>query len=106
MIYLKHNTEAQSLYIPKDGESPSGRLTFRAESTVDLTGFSAEVLDIHTSDLFFRIAVRLPEDASMGEYDYTLQEGQRILSTGVLVVGDLQPMQQYNNIITYEQYRQ
>lgn len=105
MIYLKSDNSAQVAFIPKDGEASAGVMRLKAVSTINLTGFETEVIDVKTSDLFYRIAVQLPEGVQDGEYEYSLTADEKILSTGILIIGDVELMQEYNNTITYEQYR-
>ena len=104
MIYLKHNAEAQTLYIPKGVREVEGRLFFKAYSTMNLFGFSGEVIDLKSSQSYYRIAIKMPDGVPSGEYEYTLSDSVGGLSTGLLIVGDLDKPIQYQNEIIYEQY--
>ena len=104
MIYLKYNTEAQTLFIPKGVREVDGRLFFRAYSTMNLYGFSGEVIDLKSSESFYRIAIKMPKGVPAGEYEYTLSDSIGALSAGLLIVGDLDSPIQYQNEIIYEQY--
>jgi hypothetical protein len=46
----------------------------------------------------------LSEKIVSGEYEYTLSDEVGVLSTGLLVIGDLELSTEYNNEIAYEQY--
>ena len=48
--------------------------------------------------------VELQEGVPSGEYEYTLSDEVGVLSTGLLVVGDLEIPTEYNKEIAYEQY--
>lgn len=105
MIYLKNITDAQSLFIPKSGATPSGTLLFEAISTIDLEShILQEVVDLNTSGLYYNIAVTLPAYLPDGEYEYTLSDGNNLLSTGFLILGESATPSQYEKEITYEQY--
>ena len=104
MIYLHNTSEAQVVFIPRNGVTPEGDLVFKAKSTIDLTDFSQVVTDLQTSDLYYNLAVTLPADLTDGEYEYTLAAGDIILSSGLLVIGENFSPEEYNKTITYEQY--
>ena len=105
MIYLKHTTDAQVAYIPRDAVAGNAfRLTLR--STVDLDQvFDALVLDLAIHSRFYSIALQLPEDCPTGEYEYQFLSAGAVVSQGVaVVVPDGQPAKQYDKPIQYEQY--
>ena len=53
MLYLHNITEAQALFIPKDGIRDTGDLSLYAKSTIDLDRkFDVHVIDLDTSDLY------------------------------------------------------
>ena len=107
MIYLQNITESQVLFVPKDGAFPGGDLVlvFKAKSTIDLSvEINQGVIDLQTSNLYFRIAVTLPEGLPDGEYEYSLMNGENILSSGLLVIGENSHPSEYNKEIQYEQY--
>lgn len=104
MIYLHNTSEAQVVFISRNGVTPEGDLVFKAKSTIDLTDFSQVVTDLQTSDLYYNLAVTLPADLPDGEYEYTLAVGDTILSSGLLVIGENFSPEEYNKTITYEQY--
>jgi hypothetical protein len=104
MIYLKDSTDLQTLFIPKDGEKPEGSLFLKAYSSINLFGFVTEVIDLDTTDLYYRIAVKLADNVQAGEYEYNLYDGKKTLSSGILIIGDIEIMQEYENITTYKQY--
>ena len=105
MIYLDNTSESQVMYVPKNGTIPDGDLVFKAKSTIDLVVEINEVVtDLRTSDLYFNLAIALPEGLPDGEYEYTLSCGDAILSTGLLVLGGLSHPSEYNKEIEYEQY--
>ena len=105
MIYLKHTTEAQVAYIPREAVAGNAlRLTLR--STVDLDKVvDALVLDLSIHSRFYSIAVQLPEDCPTGEYEYQfLSEGALVSSGVAVVVPDADATKQYDKPIQYEQY--
>ena len=104
MIYLHNTSEAQVVFIPRNGVTPEGDLVFKAKSTIDLTDFSQVVTYLQTSDLYYNLAVTLPADLPDGEYEYTLAAGDITLSSGLLVIGENFSPSEYNKTITYEQY--
>lgn len=105
MIYLKHTTDAQVAYIPRDAVAGNAlRMTLR--STVDLDRvYDALVLDLAIHSRFYSIALQLPEDCPTGEYEYQFLSAGAVVSQGVAkVVPDGQPAKQYDKPIQYEQY--
>ena len=105
MIYLKHTTDAQVAYIPRDAVAGNTlRLVLR--STVDLDQvFDAIVLDLAIHSRFYFVALQLPEDCPTGEYEYRFLSAGAVVSQGVaVVVPDGQPAKQYDKPIQYEQY--
>ena len=105
MIYLQNTTESQSLYVPKNGAVPDGKLVFQAKSTIDLEmEVAQEVTDLKTSDLYFIFSVTLPAGLPDGEYEYFLGVGAKRMATGLLVIGESPESSEYNKEITYEQY--
>lgn len=105
MIYLKHTTDLQMMYIPKDGRDAKGDVFFKAFSTINQFGFSFDAAEEDTSLLYHKVLVELKQDIPSGEYEYTLSDEVGVLSTGLLVVGDLDDPMEYNKVTTYEQYR-
>ena len=105
MIYLQNITDSQVLFVPKNGAVPSGDLVFKAKSTIDLAvEVSQGVIDLQTSDLYFRIAVTLPDGLPDGEYEYSILAGDAIVASGLLVIGENSHPSEYNKEIQYEQY--
>lgn len=104
MIYLENTTAAQPLFIPRSKAETIGRLTLKMRSTVGLEiVVDAEALDLDTSELYYRVAVALPEGAADGEYEYTLTDDTGVLSTGIAYVGQLARPEETDNEIRYEQ---
>lgn len=105
MIYLQNTTESQVMFIPRNGVTPQGELVFKAKSTIDLeVEINQVVTDLQTSDLYFNLALTLPTDLPNGEYEYTLAAGEILVSSGLLVIGENGKPNEYNKVITYEQY--
>ena len=104
MIYLKHTTDLQMMYVPKDGRDAKGDVFFKAFSTINQFGFSFYAAEENSSLLYHKVFVELTEDIPSGEYEYTLFDEVGVLSTGLLVVGDLDKPMGYNKVTTYEQY--
>lgn len=97
-------TEAQAFMIPRNGEHPDGQLSLSVKNTTDGKVYVWDVSDISTSELYFNLAVSLPDDITNGEYQYSLNDGNIVLSTGLLYIGSLfSPVQNESNI-TYQQY--
>lgn len=104
MIYLKKITEAQTLYIPRNGESVSGEMSLSMMDTTDLKETVIPVLDLNISTMYFNLAVALPGDLADGEYKYVLKAGEIVMSCGLVYIGDLKRANQHEQTITYTQY--
>lgn len=103
MIYLINTTETQTVAIPKE-RVENGALMFVAQSTMNLNTFELEAVNISSSSLYFNISLALPQGLPAGEYEYALTDNDGVLSSGVMVVGDLSIPVEYINETTYEQY--
>lgn len=107
MIYLKNTTEAQVMFIPRSLRAVNGRLTFIARNTIDKKELiRSEVLDLETSELYYRLSLALGEGLPVGEYEYLLTDDAGTLSQGLLMVGEFASFHEYNKSIEYEQYEQ
>ena len=105
MLYLQNTQEAQELFVPKNGIVPPGEVIFKAKSTIDLeTMIDVEVVDLNISTIFMLLSVILPADLVVGEYEYSVQVGDQIISSGLLVIGEYDKPEQYEKPIQYEQY--
>ena len=105
MIYLQNTTESQVLFVPRNGAEASGELTLKARNTIDQDFIIDRVLDLRTSDLYFNLAITLPEECPDGEYEYALMDDNIVLSTGILVLQSADARTDYDKDIVYEQYR-
>lgn len=105
MLYLQNTQEAQELFVPKNGIVPPGEVIFKAKSTIDLeTMIDVEVVDLNISTIFMLLSVILPADLVVGEYEYSVQVGDQVISSGLLVIGEYDKPDQYEKPIQYEQY--
>lgn len=104
MIYLKNISEEQTIMVPRNGEMVTGDVSLVMCNTTDHQEVTMHVKDINTSGLYLNLAVALPEELADGEYQYTLNDGNILVSQGLLYIGDLQSPSQYEKIITYKQY--
>ncbi len=104
MIYIKNITDAQTLMIPRNGESVTGQMSLSLRNTTDQGETSLSVIDLNTSGLYFNIAVSLPNGLADGEYQYILKSGEIAVSVGLLYIGGLESPSQYEKTITYKQY--
>lgn len=92
------------LYIPKEGRDARGNVSFKAYSTINQSGFSFVAVDEENSILYHKVLVELGKNVQPGEYEYTLSDEMGMLSSGLLVVGDLESPMEYITEIEYEQY--
>lgn len=102
MIYLKNKSTPQVIFIPKHRER-NGALIFSIKNTINLLPVQVDVLLDFKSAIYFKISVMLPAEMTVGEYEYTLSDDAGIISTGLLVVGELSKPNEYNKVIQYEQ---
>ena len=133
MIYLKNTTDPQVVRIPVSLPKLDGIVTLRLVNTIDrgpavdcdfdqavylvdalgafvhdADGKQVAVADIgDTSRLYYVLTVELPDDMPEGEYEYTATVGDVTVSCGLAILGDRDSdTEQYENTVTYEQYRQ
>lgn len=104
MIYLKHTTDLQTMYIPKEGRNAHGNVFFKAYSTINQFGFSFNAIEENSSLLYHKVLVELKDNIPTGEYEYSFRDEIGDLSSGLLVIGDLEDPIEYNNMTEYEQY--
>lgn len=101
MLYLKNTTEAQALFVPRNGCLESGKMQLTIKSTMGAGEIRLDTRDVRMSDLYYNISVSLPEDMADGEHTYTLEKDGMVLSTGLVIIG-IEPFEDNNNIIEYE----
>lgn len=104
MIYLKHTTDLQLLCVPKTERNALADVTLRIKCTSTCREVTIESSEGNSSLLYYKMMIALPDDVVKGEYEYTLSDEVGVLSTGLLVIGDLENPTEYNKEITYEQY--
>ena len=105
MIYLKNTTDEQEVFFPKLIERREvWKVVFQATSTILSDRFSIDGIVNDCSALYYPMRVRLGDDVVSGEYEYILSDEVGVLSTGLLVIGDLENPTEYNNEARYEQY--
>ena len=108
MIYLSNTTDAQGADVPRDTEVPEGAtIRFTMKSTVDLDPVvDALVSDMNLLNVYFNVALTLPENTAPGEYQYELTADGDVLSSGLCIVRDNgKKTEEYNKEIEYEQYQ-
>lgn len=107
MIYLRMTTDAQVVFIPRSLREVTGKLTFIARSTIDKKELiRSRVVDLETSELYYRLSLALGDDLPVGEYEYLLTDDAGTLSQGLLMIGEFASFHEYNKSIEYEQYEQ
>jgi hypothetical protein len=106
MIYLRHTTDLQRLYIPKDGRDANGGVFFKAISTVNQVEFSFYAAEENDFVHYHHLIVELAENIPSGEYEYTLSDEDGVLSTGLLVIGEMDSQVEYVIEKEYEQYEE
>lgn len=104
MVYLYKTGGSQVLFIPKTGMLQKHAMTLKLYNTMGGEIIMRDVMDIGTSELYYNLAVELPEDAPEGEYEYCLLDGELVLSTGIIVLRDEEYRESYETEITYKQY--
>lgn len=104
MVYLKQTTDIQTMYIPKNGRDAKGDVFFKAFSTINQFEFSFESAEENSSLLYHKVLVELKDNIPSGEYEYTLSDDVGELSTGLLVIGELDTHVEYVIDKEYEQY--
>ena len=104
MIYLKKTTDLQRLYIPKDGRDAQGCVLLKAISTVNQVEFSFYAAEENDFVHYHHLLVELAENIPSGEYEYTLSDEVGVLSTGLLVIGEIDSHVEYVIEKEYEQY--
>ena len=105
MLYLQNTEDAQMVFVPSNGEIPSGDLVFKAKSTIDLaTEIELQVVSLDVSEIYMHLSVAIQGEIPNGEYEYTVTAGDELVSSGLLIVGENSRPEQYNHAIEYEQY--
>ena len=95
MIYLQHNTEPQSVLIPKTGAIPQGVLQLVLTSTVNKESVTLPISDTGESDLYVTATITLPESFSTGRklpegsYEYAVLCEGETMTTGVAWIGEM-----------------
>ena len=63
-------------------------MTLKITNNVTKSQYSYTVTDKDDSSIFYHCTVQLKGDEEEGDYDYSLTDGDRVLSTGLLRIGD------------------
>ena len=82
----------------------TGDVTLVMCNTTDHQEATLPVREQATSQGYVKMAVALPEGLADGEYQYTLKDGNTLVSQGLLYIGDLKSTSQYEKTIRYKQY--
>lgn len=112
MIYIDKSQTTATLLVPTNGHAlPSTQETpaLVVRSTSENRELELQGEWSYPSTEFASLSLTIPEDLSVGEWEYTYKaiasEGSRILSTGILqVVEEESETKQYNQPISYKQY--
>ena len=104
MIYLKHTTDLQMLYIPKVCRNTMEDVTLLIKGTSNLSEVIRDLSDGNSSSLYHKMMIALPGSITPGEYEYSLSDNAGVLSTGLLIIGEHENPTEYNKEIAYEQY--
>ena len=63
-------------------------MTLKITNNVTKSQYSYNVTDKDDSGIFYHCTVQLKGDEEEGDYDYELTDGDNVLSTGLLRIGD------------------
>lgn len=63
-------------------------MTLNITNNVTKSQYSYEVTDKNDSGLFYHCTVQLGGNEEEGDYDYQLKDGDKVLSTGLLRIGN------------------
>lgn len=74
------------------------------KNTIDLTETSVSVESLMSTEIYYNIAVTLPDGLPDGEYEYHLSMGNELLSSGLLILGENFQPSQLQREIAYTQY--
>lgn len=99
MLYLKHTTTEQEVYIPRNYATPSvGAVVLTLNDVMGDGELAVNVAAMEMYDRAYKLAVKLSKKATEGEYEYTLRIGGEVVATGLAQVGDYKA-----NIISYDE---
>lgn len=104
MIYLKNIHEAQTTFIPRNGDDVSDAMTLVLRNTIDQEKTIIPLTDASSFGGYFEVSLTLPEDIEDGEHQYTLFSDGNEVSNGLIIIGDLDSPDEYAAEITYRQY--
>lgn len=79
-------------------------LSLEIKNTIDLMETSVVVEKLTETEIYYNIAVTLPDGLPDGEYEYHLSMGNESLSSGLLVLGENFQPSQLQREIAYTQY--
>lgn len=104
MVYLDNRTDKQTLFIPKGLRDARPQLRLLMKSTIGLLEVAYDVILADNTMLYHKVEVALQGELPAGEYEYILMDDAGALSTGILILGDLDRPEEYVNNAEYEQY--
>lgn len=106
MLYVNKSDEAQQVLIPMNAEPVGGAMELTLVSTIDRRAWTFSVTSLAVNLTYYNIAVVIPDECPVGEYEYTLKKGYETLSGGILYVTEQRTITEYEKPIEYEQYIQ
>lgn len=109
MVYLQNTGAVQSVFFPRYGEDNGEQMSLRLRNNVKTkVSFFAEVYEHNPYGDYFNVIVTLPVDEERivdGEYNYELIQSEQVVSSGLLVIGEVQGVgTQSNAEIKVKQY--
>lgn len=106
MVYIDKNKNTQVVYIPSHGYTPdASTVKLTARNTADGTEVKFAVASCEKWSYLLRMVIGLPECLAVGEWEYTLTDGEIPPQTGIMIVTkNSDAVMQYKRDITYKQY--
>ena len=104
MVYLENRTGIQHVYIPSGGTAPDS-VTMVLRSTMTLAEYRPDIVPYGRTGMYLSLGIRLPEGIPDGSYEYSLESGDAVVSSGCATVGDYGiHTVEYGKEIRYREY--
>lgn len=107
MIYAKSHTNVQRVVIPRIVNTNGSTMLLQVFSSVNRSNIVVKVISQEEWETYYGIDFRFITPPQVGEYEYKLIGGSKIIAKGILiVVQDDSAPKHYHEDKTYKQYEQ
>ena len=89
MIYAKQTSDPQTLYVPRNiFMMEAGDFVLGLKNTVSNSRMAIKPDGVVLGSIYYELTVSFPDDMTIGEYEYQLSQGDCLMASGLLQIGE------------------